>query len=63
MAQKMCDKAVNIHPSIIVLECGKAQEICDKDVNRCFLYFVFDSISDQYKTQKIVTELFLKLFF
>ena len=27
------------------------QEMCDKAVNRCF--FVFDSILNQYKTQKI----------
>ena len=42
MTQKMCDKAVNAHPSTIqfVPECYKTQEMCDKAVNRCFLYLI-----------------------
>ena len=51
--QKICDKAVDRHPSTIkfVPECYKNQQMCYKAVNRCF--FVFDSIPDQYKTQEI----------
>ena len=39
------------------------QEMCDKAVNRCF--FVFDSISDQYKTQEMCDRVthFLRSFF
>ena len=49
----MCNKAVDTHPSTIkfVPECYKTQEMCFEAVNGCFL--VFDSITDQYKTQKI----------
>ena len=37
----MCYKDVNTHYSSIkfVLECYKAQETCDKSVNRCFFHF------------------------
>ena len=36
MTQKMCDKAVNTHPSTIkfVSECYRTQEMCEKTVNR-----------------------------
>ena len=46
MTQKVCDKAVSTHPSIIeyVPEQFKTQEICDKAADRCF--FVFDSVSN-----------------
>ena len=49
----MYDKAVNTYPSTIksVPECFMTQKMHDKVVIRCF--FVFDSISDQYKTQEI----------
>ena len=49
----MCDKAVDSHlPTIqFVPECYKSQEMCYKAASRCF--FVFDSISDQHKTQEI----------
>ena len=49
----MCIKAVNDYPSRIqiVPECYKIQEMCVGAVNTC--YFVFDSFSNQYKTQKI----------
>ena len=51
--RKICDKAVNTHPSTIqfVPECYKIQEMCDESA--FFFFFVFDSISDQYKTQKM----------
>ena len=53
--QKMCDTAVDTYPSAItfVPECFVTKERCDESVNKCF--FVFDSIRDQYKTQKCVT--------
>ena len=53
MTQKMCDKAVNTHSSIIkcVSDQLKTHKICDKVVDRCF--FVFHSIPDQYKTPEI----------
>ena len=37
----MCNKAVDTHPSTIkyVPKCYKTQEICNKAVHRCFLYF------------------------
>ena len=56
----MCDKAVDIYPSIIeyVPDRFKTQEMCDKAIDKCL--FVFNSIPDQYKTQemcdKIVSE-------
>ena len=55
--QQMCDKAVNIHPSVIqfVPACFKTQAMCDKAVDTC--HFVFDSIPDQFKTQKMCNKL------
>ena len=49
----MYDKTVDTHPSTIQLVPNfyKTQEMCYKAVRRCF--FVFDSISDQYKTHEI----------
>ena len=49
----MYDKPVNTYPSTIkfVPECLMTQEMCDKAVNSCF--FIFDSISNQYKTQEM----------
>ena len=46
-------KAVDTHTSIkqFVPECYKTQEICYKEVHRCF--FIFDSIPGRYKTQEI----------
>ena len=41
---QMCDKAINTYHSTIqfVTECYKTHEMCDKAVNRCFLYlFIF----------------------
>ena len=50
----MCDKAVKSYPSAIkfVPECFVTQKLCGEAVNRCF--FVFDSIADQCKTQKMI---------
>ena len=47
---KMCDRAVDIHPSIIqlVVECYITYEKYYKSVNRCI--FVFNSIPDQNRT-------------
>ena len=49
----MWDKAVDTYPSTIkfVPECFMTQEMGDKAVNR--YYFVFNSIYDRYKSQKI----------
>ena len=49
----MCDRDVDTYPSTIkfVPECHKIQEMYNKAVNRCF--FVFNSISYQYKTQEM----------
>ena len=49
--KKMCDKAVNTHPSAIqfVAQCYKTQEMCDKAVNRYF----FISVFERYKTQEL----------
>ena len=59
----MCDKAVNTYRSTIefVPEYFMTQEMCDKAVNRCF--FVLGSIPNQYKTEKCLTVLFLKILF
>ena len=59
----MCDKDVSIYPSTIkfVPECYKTQEMCDKAVNRCFLYLI--QILIGIKLKKCVTELFLKTLF
>ena len=39
----MCNKAINTYPSTIkfVPECLMTQEMCDKAVNRCFLYLIW----------------------
>ena len=57
----MCDKAVDTYPSTIkfVPECFVTQGMCDKAVNKCF--FVFDSISNQYKTQEMCNNFSLKI--
>ena len=57
----MCDKAVDTHPSTIqfVPECYKIPKMCYKAVHR---FFVFDSIPDQYETQKNVTCFFISSF-
>ena len=59
----MCDKAVSTYSSTIkcVTECLMTQEMCDKAVNRCFLYFILLLID--IKLKKCVTELFLKILF
>ena len=60
----MCDKAVDTHPTILkfVPDCYKAQEICDKAVNRwVFLYVILFLIG--MKLEKCVTELLLKILF
>ena len=59
----MGDKAVDTHPSTIqfVPEWYRTQEMCDKTVNRCFLYLILFLIS--IKLKKCVTELFLKILF
>ena len=46
----MCYKAISTYPSTIKFdpEFYKTQEMCNKAVNRCFL---FDSIPDRHKTQ------------
>ena len=51
--QKMCYKAVNYYPStiLIVSECHKTPEMCDKVDYTCF--FVFKSAPDRYKTQGV----------
>ena len=38
----MCDKSVNIYPSTtkFLTEYFMTQEMCDKAVNRCFLYLI-----------------------
>ena len=48
----MCNKAVDNypHPLAFVPECLMTQDICDKAVNR---FFLFDSIPDLYKTQEM----------
>ena len=48
----MCDKAVDIHPSVIqfVPEFFKKQEMHGKAVNT--RPFTFDSVPDRYKNQK-----------
>ena len=49
----MFDKTVSIYTSTtkFIPECVMTQEMCDKAVNRCF--FVFYSITNQYKTQEM----------
>ena len=56
----MCDKAVNTYPSTIkfVSECYKTQEMCNKSVNRFFLYLILFPIDMRPKER--VTELFPK---
>ena len=56
----MCDKTVDTYPSTIkfVPECLMTQEMCDKAVNRCFLYLILFLIN--IKLKKCVSELFLK---
>ena len=50
----MCNKAANTYPPTIpfVPEYYKTQEICGKAVNR-WVFFVFDSVHDPYKTAKM----------
>ena len=52
-AQNMCDKTVDTYPSAMefVQECQKPEKIGGKAVNKCL--FIFDCISDQYKTQEM----------
>ena len=59
----MCHKAVNTYPSTIkfVLKCFMTQEMCDKAVNRCFLYLILFLIN--IKLKKSVTVLFLNILF
>ena len=61
--QNMCDKDVNTYPSTIkyVPECLLTEEMCDKAINT--YSFAFDSAPDRYKTQKCLTELFMKIHF
>ena len=57
----MYDKAVDTYPpkTKFVPECFMTQEMCDKAVNRCFLYLILFLI--EKKLKKCVTELFLKI--
>ena len=59
----MFDKAVNTYPSTVkfVPECFMTQEMCNKAVNKCFLYFILFLIN--IKLKKCVTVLFLKILF
>ena len=59
----MCDNAVNNYLSTIKFfpECFMTQEMCDKGVNRCFLYLILFLTS--IKLKKCVTELFVKILF
>ena len=56
---KMCDKAVDTHPTTIkyIPECYKTQDMCYKAVHRCFL--LFDSIPsilfDSKKLKKYIS--------
>ena len=63
MTHKMCEKAVNTHPSTIqfVPESYKTQTICDKDVNRCYFYFFIFLIGINF--MKFKAELFLNILF
>ena len=57
----MCDKTVTTRISTIqsILQCYKTQKMCDKAVNRRFLYlFLFPN---GIKLKKCVAELFLKI--
>ena len=56
----MCDKAVEIPPSVIQLvpEYFKTQDMCDRAVDSC--PFLVDSIPDQFKTQNMRDEAFLE---
>ena len=52
----MYDKAVDTYPSTMkfVPECYKTEGTCHRATHRCiFVFFVFDSIPDKYKTQEI----------
>ena len=48
----MCDKVVNTHSSTMqfVPEFHKTQEMCDKAVNRCFLYLILLLMNIKLKT-------------
>ena len=61
--QKISDIAVNTYPcpTRFVLECFMTQEMCDKAINRYFLYFILFLINIKFK--KRVTVLFLKIIF
>ena len=56
----MRDKAASTYASTIKLvpECFMTQKMCDKAVNRFFLYLILFLIN--IKLKKCVTELFLK---
>ena len=56
----MCDKAVEIPPSVIQLvpEYFKTQDMCDRAVDSC--PFLVDSLPDQFKTQNMRDEAFLE---
>ena len=60
--QKMCNKVVNTYPSTtrFALEYSKTRKMCDKAVNACCLFFVFHSVTDQYKTQEMFDKLVFK---
>ena len=61
--KKIRDSSVDTYPSTIKFasECFMAQEMYDKAVNRCFLYFIVFLIN--IKIKKYVTVLFLRIFF
>ena len=61
--KKIRDNSVDTYPSTIKFasECFMAQEVCDKAVNRCFLYFIV--FLTNIKIKKYVTILFLRIFF
>ena len=61
--ETMFDTDVDTYPSTIkfVLECLMTQEMCDKAVDRCFLYLILFVVG--INLNEGVTELFLKMLF
>ena len=60
----MCDNGVSTHPSTIQFspECFTTQEMCDKAVNRCFLYLILFLINIKLKKYVTVASLFISFF-
>ena len=59
--KETCDKAVDIYPPTTKFVDCMTSEMCDKAVNRCFLYLILFLIG--IKLKKCVTELFLQILF